>query len=114
MDHHVVLRILYGVLFLYICLLGIVISAGHWITSHFGAWAIWGAFAVYGAGAAGLIWLINRVGDAFPTLDFPPDDTPPWSKGRIRQTSFYVDPGASTAEKSPPFYRPFEDEADKP
>ncbi|RUX24356.1 hypothetical protein EOA23_22190 [Mesorhizobium sp. M2A.F.Ca.ET.042.01.1.1] len=100
----IALGLLYGLLFIGLALLAYAVRAAHWVADNAGLKAMLACVLVYIGVMSGLVWAINKINKAFPTLDFPPSSTHSDHAWFVDQVAVDIVPEVAH-DKSPPIKR---------
>ncbi|MDG4854374.1 MAG: hypothetical protein EOQ55_19455 [Mesorhizobium sp.] len=101
MDYRIALGPLYILLFFSFCLLAYIQPILHWLADDFGNTTMLACLAAYFGIIVGLVWAINKINKAFPTLDLPPSSNRQGVIWDVAATYEEARPNVA-AEKSPP------------
>ncbi|WP_217576172.1 hypothetical protein [Mesorhizobium sp. GbtcB19] len=102
--HRIALGLLYGLLFTGLALLGYAERTAHWVADNAGLKAMLACVLAYIGVMSGLVWAINKINKAFPTLNFPPSSRHSDHAWFVNQVTVDVVPDVAH-EKSPPIKR---------
>jgi hypothetical protein len=99
--YRIALGLLYGLLFAGLALLGFGLRITHWVADNAGLKPMLVCVLAYIGIMSSLVWAINKINKAFPTLDLPPSSTHSGQAWFVKQVVVDVVSDVA-AEKSPP------------
>lgn len=102
--HRIVLGLLYVLLFSGLSLMAFGLRITHWIADNAGLKSMLACVLAYIGVMSGLVWAINKINKAFPTLDLPASSNHPGQAWFVEQVAIDVESDVG-AEKSPPTKR---------
>ena len=101
-PYRIALGFLYVLLFSGLSLMAFGLSVTHWIADNIGLKSMLGCLAAYIGIMCGLVWAINKINAALPTLDIPPSNSLPGQAWDIEETVIHDEASLTAVEKSQP------------
>jgi hypothetical protein len=100
-HHRIALALLYILLFSGLSLMAVGLSVTHWIADNMGPKPMLACVVAYISVMSGIVWAINKINRAYPTLDLPDPSNHPGQAWFVEQVVVDVESDVA-AEKSPP------------